>query len=281
MTVSNSRITVPLLRRFKEDARKIAALTAYDYTSACLLDEAGIDLILVGDSLAMVMQGLETTIPVTLDEMVYHCKCVSRGVKRALVVGDMPFGSYQSSTEQAVDSAVRMIKEGMVSAVKLEGGVRAADAIGAIVSADIPVLAHIGMTPQSFHRMGGYKVQGRKESRCPSRTSAEQVMEDARAVEDAGAFGVVLECVPAELASQITSTLSIPTIGIGGGTACDGQILVMQDMLGLTSKKLTFVRRFAELGAQIKAAAGQYAQEVRECTFPAKDESFHTESDRS
>ena len=240
-------------------------LTGYDYTFARLLDEAGVDAILVGDSLGMVVQGHDTSLPVTLDEMIYHTRCVTRGVRRAMVIADLPFMTYQLSATQALESAGRLVKEGGAHAVKLEGGERSADAIAAIVRADIPVMAHVGMTPQSVRRFGGFKVQRREE----------QILADAKAVEQAGAFSVVLECVPAALGAKVTAALSIPTIGIGAGPDCDGQVLVIQDMLGLYGDlRPTFVKRYAELGEQVKAAVTAYCREVRAGTFPDAGHSF-------
>lgn len=268
-----TRITVPALRGRKESGPSIAAITAYDYTFASLFDEAGIDLILVGDSLGTVLQGHTTTIPVTLDQMVYHAQCVSRGVRRALVVGDLPFMTYQVSPEQAVVSAGRMIQEGGAGAVKIEGGVPMEETIRRIVSIDIPVVGHIGLTPQSYHRMGGHRIQGKTHDPQGSRAgSAERLLDDARAVERAGAFAIVLEGIPADLARQVTEELSIPTIGIGAGPHCTGQILVMHDLLGLTRGNVPgFARRFAELGAAASAAVDEYVQAVREGSFPESD----------
>lgn len=254
---------------------KITALTAYDYTTACLFDRAGVDIILVGDSVATVMQGHSTTLPVTLDEMIYHCKCVTAGVKRALVVGDMPFLSYQSSIEKGVESAGRLLKEGGASAVKLEGGVYMAATIEKLVQVDIPVVGHIGLTPQSFHRMGGHKQQGRTSSshnaEVATAGSKERIIEDAIAVEEAGAFALVIEGVPAELGAEITSRVSIPTIGIGAGYGCDGQILVYSDMLGLNPDFCpSFVKQYVNLAEIITAAVKQYISEVESGVFPQK-----------
>lgn len=273
-----SSITVPLVRQFKEDQRKIAALTAYDFTFARLFDLAGIDLILIGDSLGMVFQGNRNTLPVTLDEIIYHCRCVVRGVKRALVVGDLPFGSYQASPEDALRAGMRLVKEGGVSAVKLEGGTRMMPVIEALVESGVPVMGHIGLTPQSYHQMGGHKVQGKSAKRSARGVlySASEVIEHALAVEKAGAFAVVLECIPAEVAYEVTSRLSIPTIGIGAGPHCDGQILVMHDLLGLSQgPDVRFARRYAELGDEIRKAVSGYVHDVVEGAFPARDESFH------
>ncbi len=268
-----SRITVPGIIQ-RKGKRKISALTAYDFTMAKLIDSAGIDLILVGDSLGMVVQGEETTIPVTLDHMIYHCRAVTRAVKRALVVGDLPFMSYQVSVEQALNSAGRLIKEGGVAAVKLEGGMPMAATIERLVAVDIPVMAHIGLTPQSYHRIGGYKLQGREHNGLKAGTY-ERILEDARAVEKAGAFAVVVEGVPSELAVEITKEISVPTVGIGAGVGCDGQILVSTDMLGLNPEfNPRFLKRYAELGAVITDAVSDYINEVEQRKFPAAEHSF-------
>jgi 3-methyl-2-oxobutanoate hydroxymethyltransferase len=262
-------VTVPSLARMKSQREKIAMLTAYDFAFARILDAAGIDVLLVGDSLGSVVQGHDTTLPVTLDEMVYHCRLVARAARRSLVVGDMPFGSYQTSAAQAVDSAVRLVKEGGAHAVKLEGGERVADRIEAMATMDIPVMGHVGLTPQSVHQFGGYRVQGRSED------GRQRVRADARAVEAAGAFAVVLEGMPADLAREITATLSIPTIGIGAGSGCDGQVLVIHDMLGLAEgTPPRFVRRYVDLGEVIGKAARMYLEDVREQKFPSEGESY-------
>jgi 3-methyl-2-oxobutanoate hydroxymethyltransferase len=262
-------VTVPSLARMKSQREKIAMLTAYDFAFARILDAAGIDVLLVGDSLGSVVQGHDTTLPVTLDEVVYHCRLVARAARRSLVVGDMPFGSYQTSAAQAVDSAVRLVKEGGAHAVKLEGGERVADRIEAMATMDIPVMGHVGLTPQSVHQFGGYRVQGRSED------GRQRVRADARAVEAAGAFAVVLECVPAELAAEISAELSIPTIGIGAGSGCDGQVLVIHDMLGLAEgTPPRFVRRYVDLGEVIGKAARMYLEDVREQKFPSEGESY-------
>jgi 3-methyl-2-oxobutanoate hydroxymethyltransferase len=276
-TPTAARVTVPVVLESKS-YRKLTALTAYDYTFARLIDCAGIDIILVGDSLGSVIQGHQTTLPVTLDEMIYHCRCVSRGVKRAMVVGDMPFMSYQVSPEQAIESAGRLIKEGGVAAVKLEGGVHMAETIERLVQVEIPVMGHIGLTPQAYHRMGGHKVQGRTNAVQGANKSGsiERVMDDALAVEQAGAFAVVLEGIPLELASEITSKLKIPTIGIGAGPGCDGQILVSYDMLGLVDgQPPRFVKQYAELGESIKHSVAEFISEVSSGTFPQDEHSFH------
>ena len=257
--MEEARITVPALAGRKARGEKLSMITAYDYTFARIFDAAGIDVLLVGDSLGNVVQGHDTTLPVTLDEMVYHTRLVSRAAGRALVVGDMPFGTYHASAEQAVTSAVRLLKEGGAHAVKLEGGERVADRIAAIARLDIPVMAHVGLKPQSVHKFGGMKVQ-RDEHR---------LLADARAAQEAGAFGVLLELIPRDIAAQITRELAVPTIGIGAGPDCDGQVLVSYDMLGLTDGfHPKFVKHFAELRAEATRAAQQYVTEVRSGAFP-------------
>ena len=262
------RVTVPWLRARKRQGERISMLTAYDFTFASLFDQAGIDVLLVGDSLGNVVQGQPTTLPVTLDETIYHTRLVARAARRALVVADLPFGSYQISSEDGLRSAVRCLKEGGAQAVKLEGGRSVAETIGRIVAAEIPVMGHVGLTPQAIHRMGGHRVQGRGES------GRARVLEDARAVEAAGAFAVVLEGMPAELAAEITRELAIPTIGIGAGVDCDGQVLVMHDMLGLGDFVPSFVKQYANLGALIVQAARRYADEVAHGKFPDPEHSY-------
>jgi len=262
------RVTIPSLARRKRAGNKISMLTAYDFTFASIFDAAEIDVLLVGDSLANVVQGHDTTLPVSLDEMVYHTRMVARAARRALVVGDMPFGSYQISPEEAVRSALRFVKEGAAQAVKLEGGQSVARTIERIVAAEIPVMGHVGLTPQSVHRMGGHRVQGRGEK------GRARVIADARAVQDSGAFAVVLEGMPEELAREITGLLSIPTIGIGAGVHCDGQVLVMHDMLGLSDWSPSFVKQYANLGAQAAQAARSFAEEVANSKFPDEQHSY-------
>jgi 3-methyl-2-oxobutanoate hydroxymethyltransferase len=262
------RITIPSLVTRKELGERIAMLTAYDFTFASIFDAAGIDILLVGDSLGNVMQGQDTTLPVTLDEIVYHTRLVARGAQRAMVVSDMPFGSYQISAEDAVRNTCRCVKEGGAHAVKLEGGEAIAATIERIVAAEIPVMAHVGLTPQAIHRMGGHRVQGRDEA---SRT---RVIRDAQAVEAAGAFAVVLEGVPADLALEITQLLTIPTIGIGAGVHCDGQVLVMHDMLGLTDWTPSFVKQYVNLGSLASQAARNFAEEVANSKFPDAKHSY-------
>ena len=267
------KVTVPDLQRMKEAGTKITALTAYDFPFAQLVDQAGVDVILVGDTLGMVVQGLDTTLPVTMDEVIYHCRMVARGRKRALLVGDMPFLSYQVSREDALRNAGRLIKEGACEAVKLEGGIGVAETIRALSMVDIPVMGHIGLTPQSVHRMGGHKVQGRRPGGKAG--DRERVVDDALAVEDAGAFAVVLEGIPADLAAEITDRLSIPTIGIGAGLHCDGQILVLHDVLGLGDQFTPkFAKRYAELWSAAGEAVSSYVDEVRRRQFPTEAHSF-------
>jgi 3-methyl-2-oxobutanoate hydroxymethyltransferase len=264
-TLSLRPVTVPDFLSARTRGVKLTVLTAYDFTTARLLDDAGVDAILVGDSLGMVMQGHPNSLSVTLDEVIYHTRCVARGVKRALLIADLPFMTYQVSPEQAVMSAGRIIKEGGAHAVKVEGGERSAAAVAAITRTDIPVMGHIGLTPQSVHRFGGFRVQ----------RDEERLLNDARAIADAGAFALVVECVPAELAARITAELTIPTIGIGAGSGCDGQVLVIQDMLGMFEEfQPRFAKRYAELGGEIRRAVGQYCREVREGTFPGPEHSF-------
>jgi len=263
-------ITVPSVRERKHSSKKIVALTAYDYTTALLLDREDVDIILVGDSVASIVQGESNTLPVTLDDMVYHCRAVSKGVKRALVVGDLPFLSYQISPEDAIRSAGRLLKEGRVGAVKLEGGMAVADTIKRIVAVDIPVMGHVGLTPQSYHRMGGHKIQGR--SHGDENGSWERILEDALQVEASGAFAIVIEGVPADLATEITKRVTIPTIGIGAGSQCDGQILVTHDMLGLgITDPPRFVKKYLQLSDQIGEAVRNYAEEVRSGAFPSAE----------
>jgi 3-methyl-2-oxobutanoate hydroxymethyltransferase len=260
----------------KARGEKIAMVTCYDATFARLLDEAGADILLVGDSLGMVIQGHETTLPVTLDEIIYHCKAVARGVsRRPHLVGDMPFMSYQVSLDLAVANAGRLMKEAACHAVKVEGGAGQAELVHRLVSVGIPVMGHLGLTPQSFHQTGGFKVQGRDIG------ARERLILDARALEDAGAYAIVLEVIPAAIAAEVTAAVSVPTIGIGAGLGCDGQVLVIYDLLGMNeSFKPRFVRRFATLGAQIRDAVATYVGEVRAQTFPSDAESFPLESDR-
>lgn len=257
-------VTVPEFRAAREKGRKLAVVTAYDFTAAKIADEAGVDCVLVGDSLGMVVQGHTTSLPVTLAEMVYHTRCVARGVKRCLIVADLPFLSYQVSPSQAVRSAGKLLKAG-AHAVKLEGGVRMVPALEALFRADIPVMGHIGLTPQSVHRMGGFKVQ----------RDAAELLADAKAVEAAGAFSMVVEGVPTDLGSEITDAVNVPTIGIGAGPHCDGQVLVWHDLLGLYDAfRPKFVKRYAELGTAMRDALRGYCDEVRGGQFPATEHGF-------
>ena len=273
MELQRKKVTVPDLGRMKAAGERITMVTAYDCAFARLLDEAGVDMLLVGDSLGMVVQGNETTLPVTLDEMVYHTRMVSRGAPRALVVGDLPFGTYQASPTQGVESAIRLVKDGAAQAVKLEGGLAMADTIARIAAVDIPVMGHVGLTPQSVHRMGGHRVQGRRHGHAPG--GRERVIEDAQAVEAAGAFAVVLECIPLDLAGEITARLSIPTIGIGAGVHCDGQVLVLHDLIGLSNAWTPrFAKRYAEVGREVVRAAGEYVREVKDGVFPSEAQAF-------
>lgn len=266
--------TVATLQQQKLDRDKITMLTAYDYSTAKLVDECGVNTILVGDSLGMVMLGYEDTLSVTMEDMIHHTAAVTRGAKNALVVGDMPFMSYQTSVYDAVVNAGRLMKEGRCQAVKLEGGASVCPQIKAITEASIPVVAHIGLTPQSVNAFGGFKVQGKSEA------DARRLIEEAKAVEEAGAFVIVLECIPAKLAKLITESVSIPTIGIGAGADCDGQVLVYQDMLALFSDfKPKFVKHFANAGEVMKQGFTEYIKEVKEGTFPAAEHTFKIADD--
>ena len=261
--------SVLTFRNAKQKNERLTMLTAYDYSTAKLIDASGIDSVLVGDSLGMVMLGYEDTLSVTMEDMIHHTKAVARGVKDALVVSDLPFMSYQTSVYDAVVNAGRLIKEGRAQAVKLEGGLEVCPQIKAIVEASIPVMAHLGLTPQSVNAFGGFKVQGKDEE------AARSLIEQAKAVEAAGAFAVVLECIPAKLAELITKSISIPTIGIGAGNGCDGQVLVYQDMLGLYSDFTPkFVKRCAEIGPQTQTAIEDYITEVKSGAFPAAEHTF-------
>ncbi|MEW6163152.1 MAG: 3-methyl-2-oxobutanoate hydroxymethyltransferase [Nitrospirota bacterium] len=264
-----AKMTIQYLLRKKMEQRKITMLTAYDYPFARIVDEAGIDAIIVGDSVSMVVQGLENTLPITMDEMIYHTKIVSRAVKDAMVIGDLPFMSYQVSVEDAVRNAGRFLKEAGASAVKIEGGAEVAGHIKAMTRSDIPVMAHIGLTPQSIHRMGGYKVQGRTEE------SAKRLIEEARITEDAGAFSLLLEAIPMGLAKRITEEVSIPTIGIGAGPHCDGQVLVLHDVIGLFERFLPkFAKRYVNLRDEALKAIKIYKEEVEKGIFPSEEHSF-------
>lgn len=276
----DDKVTVPELLQRKSSAadsspqnpfQKIVCLAAYDYPTSRLADQAGIDVILVGDSLGMVVLGYESTLPVTLEEMLHHTRAVRRGTRRALVVADMPYGSYHTDTAESLRNAVRFVKEGGAEAVKVEGGERRLELIARLTEAEIPVMAHVGLTPQSLNALGGYRVQGKTAD------AAEQLLRDARAVEAAGAFAVVLEAVPRDLAARITRELHIPTIGIGAGPDCDGQILVVNDLLGLTfGQTPKFARQYANVGETISSAVRDYCADVRSGTFPSDAESYHS-----
>lgn len=264
-----AKVTVPELRARKTSGPKITMVTAYDYTMARLVDEAGVDMVLVGDSLGMVVQGLANTIPVSLDEMAYHCRAVARGLGHAHLVGDLPFMSYQVSPAQAVESSGKLMKDGMCESVKLEGGEDVAEHVYRIVRAGIPVVGHIGLTPQSVHALGGFKVQGRGEG------AGEKLLRDARALEAAGAFALVLEAIPPDLAALVTEEVTIPTIGIGAGAACDGQVLVCTDLLGLVRGHMPkFAKQFAKLGDAAVEAFESYIREVQDGSFPAAEHTY-------
>ncbi|HWQ46931.1 MAG TPA: 3-methyl-2-oxobutanoate hydroxymethyltransferase [Longilinea sp.] len=263
------KVTTHSLRVKKEKQQLISMLTAYDYPTALLVDQAGIDAILVGDSLGMVVLGYENTLPVTMEDMLHHCKAVARGSQNALLIGDMPFMSYQISVPEAVRNAGRFLQEAGMDAVKLEGGRERCDAIRAIVATGIPVMGHIGLTPQSVNQLGGFKPQGKTAA------AAKRLLDDAMLLEEAGCFSIVLESVPSQLADLISKRLSIPTIGIGAGVGCDGQVLVVHDLLGMFDRlKPRFVKVYAEIGKEITAAVTQYRQEVEQGTFPDADHSF-------
>jgi 3-methyl-2-oxobutanoate hydroxymethyltransferase len=266
------KVTVPDLARYKAEGHKISMITAYDATFARLVDEAGVDCILVGDSVGMVVQGVANTIPVDLDEMAYHVRAVARAHPKALIIGDLPFGSYQVSPQQGVESSIVLMKAG-AQCVKLEGGVAMADTIDAITRVDIPLIAHIGLTPQSYHRMGGHRVQGRRNGYEAG--GRERLLEDAHAIEQAGACAVVIEGVPLSLAAEITDKLSIPTIGIGAGIHCDGQVLVLHDVIGLSDLRLKFAKQFADVRTTVVEATQQYIADVRGGVWPDDDHSFH------
>jgi 3-methyl-2-oxobutanoate hydroxymethyltransferase len=267
--ISINRITTAVIRDMKQKGQKITMLTAYDYPTALIVDEAGTDIILVGDSLSMVVLGYDSTLPVTMDEMIHHTKAVCRAAQHAMIVGDMPFMSYQVSVEDAMYNAGRFLQEAGAQGVKLEGGREVAELTRRITSAGIPVMAHIGLTPQSVHQIGGYKVQGKEDA------AAKRLLEDAKILEDAGAFSLVLECVPAKLAAAISQAVSIPTIGIGAGVDCDGQVLVLHDMLGMFERFTPkFVKIYGKLNDHMKTAITQYLDEVRTGAFPEKKHSF-------
>ncbi|MCL5004920.1 MAG: 3-methyl-2-oxobutanoate hydroxymethyltransferase [Acidobacteria bacterium] len=268
-----SKITVPAILERKLHGEKITSLTAYDYPTARLIDEAGIDIVLVGDSLAQVMLGYDSTLPLTAEEMLHHLRAVRRGVQRALVVADLPYGSYHLGEKEALETSLRFVKQGGAEAVKIEGGKNRARLIRRLVGAEIPVMGHIGLTPQSIHRMGGYSVQGR------SLESANTLLADAQALEDSGAFAVVLEAIPRELAAIVTRRLRIPTIGIGAGPECDGQILVFHDVVGLTfGRSAKFVRPYANLGQALHDALTRFKGDVLGSRYPSDSESYHWSS---
>lgn len=263
----NSKVTVPEIRS-RKGGSPIAMVTAYDFTMARLLDEGGADILLVGDSLGMVVQGHATTLPVTVDDICYHGRAVARGARRAHVVGDMPFMSFQISAANALENAGKLMKEGSFESVKLEGGEEVAEHVRRIVSAGIPVMGHVGLTPQSVHAMGGFKVQGKGND-------AERIIQDARALEEAGCYAIVLEAIPPDLAEDVTASVGVPTIGIGAGKGCDGQVLVCYDLLGMyRDLKPRFAKRFAEVGDQVVGAVRAYVDEVQARTFPGPEHSF-------
>lgn len=263
------KVTTETLRKMKFDKEKITMLTAYDFTTAKMLDAGGIDSILVGDSAANVMAGFETTLPITLEQMIYHTQCVVRGVDRALVVADLPFGTYQSNSEKALESAVRMMKEGGAHAIKIEGGKEISESISKIVQAGIPVMGHLGLTPQSIYQFGTYKVRAKEKA------EAEKLISDAKLLEELGCFALVLEKIPAELAKKVSESISIPTIGIGAGADCDGQVLVYHDMIGMNKDFAPkFLRRYLNLYTEITGAVSQYVKDVKEVNFPNEKESY-------
>ncbi len=263
------RVTTETLRKMKFDKEKISMLTAYDYTTAKMVDAGGVDAILVGDSASNVMAGHETTLPITLDQMIYHAQSVIRGVNRALVVVDLPFGTYQSDPQRALDSAVRIMKESGAHAIKMEGGAEITESIKRIINAGIPVMGHLGLTPQSIYQFGTYKVRAKEEE------EAEKLKKDALLLEELGCFALVLEKIPANLAKEVSESLSIPTIGIGAGSHCDGQILVYHDMVGMNKDfSPKFLRRYLDLYTEITDAVAQYVKEVKEVSFPNESESY-------
>jgi len=270
----DKKLTIQDIIVMKKNGEKISMLTAYDTSFASLIDAAGIEIVLVGDSLGMVLLGYDSTIPVTMEEMLHHCRAVNRGIKRAVMVGDMPFMSYQVSESEAITNAGRFLKESGCDAVKLEGGTEMCDKVKAISLAGIPVMGHIGLTPQTASQLGGYKVQGRDAD------SARKLLQSARDLEASGAFSIVLECIPAELSEVITKAVSIPTIGIGAGKHCDGQVLVTHDMVGMFEKFIpSFVKQYANLASQIKEAVATYNEEVKNGSFPSEEQSFNVQVD--
>jgi 3-methyl-2-oxobutanoate hydroxymethyltransferase len=263
------RVTVNTLHQMKQTGEKISMLTAYDFTMASILDEAGIDVMLVGDSASNVIAGHETTLPITLDQLIYHTSCVVRGISRSMVVADLPFGSYQSNSKEALNSAIRMMKESGAHAVKLEGGAEVVESVERIVKAGIPVMGHLGLTPQSINQFGTYSVRAKEDA------EAEKLIADAKALQDAGCFAVVFEKIPAELAAEVSAILSIPTIGIGAGGGTDGQVLVIHDLLGMTkSFNPRFLRRYRDLFSEIKGAVSEYVTDVKSKDFPNEGEQY-------
>ena len=273
--VERKKVSTTRLKRMKAEGVPIAMVTAYDYPSAKLAEEAGVDVILVGDSLGNTVLGYDTTLPVTLDDMVYHTKAVTRAVTAPLVVTDMPFMTYHGTIDRTLDNVARMMREGLAHAVKLEGGSEIAETVGAIVKSGVPVMGHIGLTPQSVHQIGGYKVQGK------TRDQARKLLEDAKALEEAGVFAIVLELVTEDLAAQITRSVSVPTIGIGSGGGCDGQVLVFHDLLQYApaAKPKKFVKAYANIGEQIREGIARYVKEVKERTFPSSQYAFQSDRD--
>lgn len=266
------KVTINTLRKMKQAGERISMLTAYDATFARLFDGAGIEILLVGDSLGMVVQGHDSTLPVTMDQMVYHCAAAARGTAHAHLVADMPFGSYQGSADEAVKNAIRLVAEGGAESVKLEGGAEYAEIVRRISRAGVPVMGHIGLTPQSVHKLGGYVVQGRSEEK------AQKLLADAKALEEAGCYALILEAMPAELSAEITASVSIPVIGIGAGAGCDGQVLVCYDLLGMNPDfSPKFVKKYLDLGTQIREAAARFRGEVRGGTFPGPEHSFSSD----
>ena len=263
------KVTTETLRKMKFDKEKITMLTAYDYTTAKMVDAGGVDAVLIGDSASNVMAGHETTLPITLDQMIYHSQCVVRGVDRALVVADLPFGTYQSDTQKALESGVRMMKESGAHALKIEGGEEIAESVSRLVNAGIPVMGHLGLTPQSIYQFGTYKVRAKEDA------EAEKLLKDAKILEELGCFAIVLEKIPAKLAKKVTESISIPTIGIGAGSDCDGQVLVFHDMVGMNKGfSPKFLRRYLDLYSEITGAVSQYVKDVKDVSFPNQEESY-------
>ena len=268
------KVTINTLRKMKQAGERISMLTAYDATFARLFDRSGVEILLVGDSLGMVVQGHDSTLPVTMDQMVYHCAAVSRATEHAHVVGDLPFGSYQAGADEAVKNAMRLVAEGGAEAVKLEGGAEYADLVRRIARAGVPVMGHIGLTPQSVHKLGGYVVQGRTEGK------AQKLIADARALEEAGCYAIILEMMPADLAAEITASVEIPVIGIGAGAGCDGQVLVCYDLLGMNPDfSPKFVKKYLDLGVLIRDAAERYRDEVKQGAFPGPEHTFSAQAE--